>query len=57
MKEEILDEICAIKTNNFDSDIMRVRDFFFKESLSWSGDFQQNANKFTLFWKVYMLGP
>ena len=25
---------------------MRVRDFFFfKESRSWSGDFQQNANK------------
>ena len=36
----------AIKTNNIiDSYITRDRDCFFQESLSWSGDFQQNANK------------
>ena len=40
MKEEMsIDEIYAIETNNFNSDIMRVRDFFFEESLSWFGDF------------------
>ena len=35
----------AIKTNNFESDIFRVRDFYFLERPSWTGDFQQNANK------------
>ena len=44
-KRRSIDKIHAIKTNNFDSDIIRVRDFYFKESPSWSGDFQQNANK------------
>ena len=34
----------AIKTNNFYYDNMKVRDFYFSESLSWPGDFQQNAN-------------
>ena len=39
------DKIYAIKTNNFESDIIRVRDFYSKERPLWSGDFQQNANK------------
>ena len=39
------DKIYAIKNNNFESDIIRVRDFYFKERPSWSSDFQQNANK------------
>ena len=32
------DKVYPIKTNNFEHDIIRVRDF-------WSGDFQQNAYK------------
>ena len=39
------DKIYAIKTNNFQSDIIRVRDFYFEERPSWTVDFQQNANK------------
>ena len=35
----------AIETNNFESVITRVRDFYFYERPSWSGDFKQNANK------------
>ena len=44
------DIIYAIQINNFESDIIRLRDFYLKERPSWSGDFQQNANKvdFTL---------
>ena len=51
------DEIYEIKTNNVDSDIMRVRYFSFKESPSWSDDFQQNAKKVGFILKsvhVYM---
>ena len=39
-----IDEIYEIETNDFDSDIMKVWDFFFQDSPSWSGDFQQNPN-------------
>ena len=39
------DKIYAKKPNNFVSNIIRVRDFYIKERPSWSGDFQQNANK------------
>ena len=39
------DKIYAIKNKNFESDIIRIRDFYFKKRSSWSGDFQQNANK------------
>ena len=34
-----------IKTINFESDIIRVPDFYFSERRSWSGDVQENANK------------
>ena len=34
-----------LKTNNSESDIIRVRDLYFKERPSWSGDFKQNTNK------------
>ena len=45
----------AIKTNNFEYDIIRVRDFCFKERPSWSADFQQNANKIDYIFKsVYI---
>ena len=37
-------KIYAIKTNNFEPDI-RVRNFYFLERPSLSGDYQQNANK------------
>ena len=42
----------AIKTNNFESDIIIVRDFYFSEGPSWSGDFQQNANKVHFILKI-----
>ena len=41
VKEEVHRRNLFNKNKNFDSDIMRVQDFsFFKESPSWSGDFQ-----------------
>ena len=40
------------KTNNFESDIIRVRDFYFLERPLWSGDFQQNANKVHFILKI-----
>ena len=40
------------KTNNFESDIIRVQDFYFLERPSWSGDFQQNANKVEFILKI-----
>ena len=45
------DKIYAIKTNNFESDIFRVRDFYFWERPPWSGDFQQNVNKVGFIFK------
>ena len=51
-----MDKIYAIKTNNFVSDIIRVRDFYFKESPSWSGDFLQNANKIDFILKGCIYG-
>ena len=50
-----MDEIHAIDTNNFYFDILRVRDFYFKESLSWSGDFQQKVD--FIFKSVYIARP
>ena len=38
--------------NNFEYDIIRVRDFYFLERPSWSGDFQQNANKVDFILKI-----
>ena len=38
-----IDKTHAIKSNNFDSDITRDRDYYFYESPSWSSNFQQNA--------------
>ena len=35
----------------FDSYIMRVLDFLFQDSPSWSGDFQQNANNVDFLFK------
>ena len=49
------DKIYGLKTNNFEPDIIRVRNFYFLEMLSWSRDFQQNANKVDLALKsVYI---
>ena len=49
------DKIYAIKTKKFESDIIRMRDFYFLEMASWSGDFQQNANKIDFILKsVYI---
>ena len=49
------DKIYAIKTKKIESDIIRIRDFYFKERPSWSGDFQQNANKIDFILKsVYI---
>ena len=50
-----IDKSYAIKTNNFESDIIGVRDFYFLESPSWPGDFQQNGNKIDFILKsVYI---
>ena len=35
----------SVISEQADSDISRDRDCYFEDSSSWSGDFQQNANK------------